>query len=317
MNRLLRARALRISAGAIALSALAAAAGCDQTEDVGGDPSAETNTPDSGKDSSTTPPRQDAGTGTTTDAAQTADASDAAVEAEAAAPQGCALHTTASFCDDFDNAGALTVGTTKWEFIEQSEQPVVTLSTTRAVSTPNALLTQIIDGTSPGAKFAKTLTKANFTEVTWDYDIYLESVGTGAGFFLDDLQFAEGDAFGFRLVILAEDGAIGTFRVEHNHPILGGNDDFEPAAEGTVQLGKWHHFTQTTKFTFGSDGGASMVAYSLTVDGATTPAIQKTYRTGTRDQIAFARFAGMPFVFDKAASAGLKIYWDNQVFDIK
>ena len=317
MNRLLRARAFRIAASTIALGALAVATGCDDDAEDSTTPPTKTIPKDDGKAPSTTTRVVDAGTGTATDAAKDAEKKDVAVEAEAAAPQGCAAHATAAFCDDFDNAGALTAGTTKWEFIEQSEQPVVTLSTARAISTPNSLLTQIIDGTSPGAKFAKTLTKANFTEVTWDYDIYLDSVGTGAGFFLDDLQFADGDTFGFRLVVLADQGEIGTFRVEHNHPILGGGDDFEPVSAGTVQLGKWHHFTQSAKFEFSTDGGASTVKYSLHVDEEPTPAIEKTYPSATRAQIAFARFAGMPFVFDKAASAGLKIHWDNHVLEMK
>lgn len=316
MNRLLRARAFRIAASSIALGALAAATGCDEeSNNDNAAPSAQTSTKDAGKDTSTTPTEDAA---TAKDAAADTSTPDSSTEPDAAPPpQGCAAHATATFCDDFDSEGALTVGTTKWEFIEQSEQPLVTLSSTRAISAPKSLLTQIIDGTSPGAKFAKTLTKANFTEVTWDYDIYLDSVGTGAGFFLDDFQFTDDDRFGFRLVILADNSAIGTFRVEHNHPILGGGDNFEPVTPGTVQLGKWHHFKQAVKFDFTTNPAEPTVSYAFYIDEASTPAIEKTYASGSRAQIKFARFAGMPFAWDKAASAGLKIHWDNQVLELK
>lgn len=253
---------------------------------------------------------------------------DAADASDATAATGCGAHPTAAFCDDFDSPDALTEGKTKWDIIERSAtQPLVTLSTTQAVSTPNSILTQIIDGTTPGARFVKTITKAGFVESTWDYDIYLDNVGQSDGFFLDDFQFAENDTFGFRLVTFAKPGGAGLdfVRVEHNHQALGGGDDIEGnIADGVITTGKWHHFTQNVKFKFastdagdGGDAGASTVTYTLTVDGASTPAFTKTYPGISRTQASFTRFAGLPYVFNKGNSAGLKIYWDNHVTDLK
>ncbi len=88
----------------------------------------------------------------------------------------------------FDLADALKPGSTKWDFIEPTEQPVATLSAVQKVSAPSSLLSRIIDGTTPGAKFAKTVTKAGFKETTWEYDLFLENIGGTDGFFLDDFQ---------------------------------------------------------------------------------------------------------------------------------
>ena len=262
------------------------------------------------------------------------DASPPATDADASdssAPlQGCAARPGASFCDDFDSADALKPGTTKWDFVESSEQPVATISSTHAVSTPSALLSRIIDATTPGAKFAKTITKSGFTEATWEYDVYLDDIGTTDGFFLDDFQFSDtggADNFGFRLVLFSNAGAPGTFRVEHNAGAVGGGYVIEPdLPAGTVTLGAWHHLKQNVKFQFGGadagadagDGGAGdIVTYSLTVDDAATPVFTKKYPGAPRAAASFARFAGMPFVFNKGSSAGLQIYWDNQIVELR
>jgi|GEM_PF-5138842 len=241
--------------------------------------------------------------------------------------KGCAARPTASFCDDFDSPEALVAGKTKWDFVETAAQPVVTRVTDRSVSAPAAILTQIIDAASPGAKFAKTITKKNFTEATWEYDVYLESIGTTDGFFLDDFQFTDAvgpDTFGFRLVMFANAGAIDFIRVEHNGNAANDPYALEPALEaGKVKLGQWHHFKQTVKLAFGAGdagadaGDANTAEYSLWVDGGASPTFKKQYKGITRAQAAFARIAGMPLVFNKANSAGLKIYFDNQILDLK
>jgi len=255
---------------------------------------------------------------------------DACADGGCVKPKGCAARPTAAFCDDFDNAGALTAGTTKWDFIEPTDQPVATLSSLQAVSTPSSLLSRIIDGTTPGAKFAKTVTKAGFTETTWEYDVYFDNIGTSDGFFLDDFQFTDAvgpDTYGFRLVMFANAGAIAELKVEHNQQANGGPYVIEPPlAAGTVQLGKWHHFKQTVKLSFaGGDAGADAgdggnvdaAEYSLTIDDAAAPQFSKKYPGLTRVQAAFVRFAGLPLVFNKGNSAGLKIHWDNQVLELK
>ncbi|MBX3221179.1 MAG: hypothetical protein KF795_11715 [Labilithrix sp.] len=246
---------------------------------------------------------------------------DACADGGCVAPNGCAAFPEASFCDDFDRADALTAGKTRWDFIEPSEQPVATLSSAHAVSAPSSLLSRVIDRDTPGAKFAKTVTKANFEEVTWAYDVYFDSIGQEDGFFLDDFQFSDAagpDTFGFRLVMFAQAGAIRELKVEHNRQANGGPYVIEPAlAAGAVELGKWHHFEQTVKFTFADDPAGDKAQYTLRIDGAATPAFQAEYPGARREQVAFARIAGLPLVFNKERSAGLAIHWDNHVLELK
>jgi hypothetical protein len=277
-----------------------------------------------GADPGNTEPPADAATGPATE-------TDACADGGCAPVSGCAARPGAAFCDDFDKADALTPGKTKWDFIEPTDQPVATLSTVQKVSAPSSLLSRVVDGTTPGAKFAKTVTKASFNEATWEYDVFLENIGTTDGFFLDDFQFTDSagpDSFGFRLVMFAKAGALDFIRVEHNQQVTGGPYVIEPAlATGAVALGKWHHFKQSVKFLFasgdagaadaGDAGAGNAVEYSLWVDDAATPAFQKKYAAPTRQQTSFARIAGMPLVFNKGNSTGLKIYWDNQVLDLK
>jgi hypothetical protein len=304
------------SAGAIAV-----AGGCSSSSDD------DSPTPTPGVDSSA--PRADSSPTPFDSSVPPEDAapSDASVEdaADAAPLQGCAAHATSAFCDDFDSPNALKPGSTKWDFLEPTDQPVATLSTAQKVSAPSSLLSRIIDGTTPGAKFAKTITKAGFKEATWEYDVFLENIGTTDGFFLDDFQFSDSggpDSFGFRLVAFANAGALDFIRVEHNAGANGGPYVLEPnLAAGTVTLGAWHHFKQDVKFEFAGadagDGGADSVTYTLTIDNGSTPAFTKKYAGVTRAQATFARFAGMPLVFNKGNSAGLKIYWDNHVTELK
>lgn len=328
MNHRLRARATGFIFVSSAICALAAAAVVGCSDDASSlDNPGTTPTPSTGTDSgggsrtdTTVETPVDAGSDSSTSKPDAADGSIVTL-------QGCALRPEAAFCDDFDNADALKPGKTKWDFIEPTDQPVATLSPLQKVSAPNSLLSRIIDGTTPGAKFAKTVTKAGFKEATWDYDVFFENIGTTDGFFLDDFQFSDSagpDAFGFRLVMFANAGAIGELKVEHNQQATGGPYLIEPAfAAGTVSLGKWHHFKQTVKFGFGvadagADGGAGDTAeYSITIDGSATPTFTKKYVGPTRAQATFARAAGMPLVFNKANSTGLKIYWDNHAIELK
>ncbi|MBX3259944.1 MAG: hypothetical protein KF782_09655 [Labilithrix sp.] len=304
------------------LSAVAVAAGCADDADTlltNPDPSPGTPVVDGGPgpdDEDAAPDPDDAGADAGRD-------DDACADGGCVAPNGCAAFPEASFCDDFDRADALTAGKTRWDFIEPTDQPVATLSSARAVSAPSSLLSRVIDRDTPGAKFAKTVTKANFTEVTWSYDVYLDSIGNEDGFFLDDFQFSDAagpDTFGFRLVMFAQAGAINELKVEHNRQVNGGSYVIEPAlAAGTVELGKWHHFEQTVKFTFasGEDAGGDAVEYTLRIDGAAAPVFQAEYPGATREQVAFARIAGLPLVFNKERSAGLAIHWDNHVLELK
>lgn len=238
------------------------------------------------------------------------------------APTGCAARPEAAFCDDFDDPDALTPNKTKWDFLEPTAQPVLTLSKDRAVSAPSSLLTRVVDKDTPGAKFAKTVTKSGFTEVTWEYDVFFASIGTEDGFFLDDFQFSDAagaDSFGFRLVMFAEAGELKELKVEHNPFAIGKDYVIEPALPaGAVALGKWHHFEQTVKFVFASEGGGpdeDRVSYSLSIDGAAR--FEKDYAGPSREQAAFARIAGMPLVFNKERSTGLAIHWDNHVLEMK
>lgn len=328
MNHRLRARATGFIFVSSAICALAAAAVVGCSDDAsspdrpGADPTPSTRI-DSGRgsrpDANNEELPTDAGTDSTTSEPDAADGSIVTL-------QGCALRPEAAFCDDFDNADALKPGKTKWDFIEPTDQPVATLSPLQKVSAPSSLLSRIIDGTTPGAKFAKTVTKAGFTETTWDYDVFFENIGTSDGFFLDDFQFSDSagpDAFGFRLVMFASAGAIGELKVEHNQQATGGPYIVERAlAAGTVALGKWHHFKQNVKFAFaaadgGADAGADTATYTLTIDGSATTAFTRRYVGLTRAQATFARVAGMPLVFNKANSTGLKIYWDNHAIELK
>lgn len=322
MNRLLSGRAFRFGVSSLALCAMAVAVGCD--DDDADTPPTTTIPADGGKKDGSPAVYEDGAV--EEDAGKDATiVTDAKAEAEAAAPQGCAAFPGADFCDDFDTAGALTAGTTKWDFIEPSttEQPVLTLSTGRAISAPNSLLSQIINAQSPGAQFNKKVTKASFTEATWEYDIYLESIGTGQGFLLDDFQFAANDEFGFRILPFAEGGAIKEIKVEHNRGLTGGGTDANVLSGDAIQLGKWHHFKQTVAFVFATDGGvtadggAPSVTYTLTIDRAASPTLEKTYAGAPRASITFAKIAGIPFAWDKGATAGLKINWDNHVLGLK
>lgn len=327
MNQRLRARATGFVFLASAACVLAAAQGCSDEATSLDRPSTGTPTPTPRNDAGS--PTVDPGDETPVDAggdsATATDASDGSVTL-----QGCAARPGAAFCDDFDDADALKAGKTKWDFVEPTEQPVATLSTVQKVSAPSSLLSRVIDGTTPGAKFAKTVTKAGFKETTWEYDVFFENIGTTDGFFLDDFQFSDAagpDAFGFRLVMFANAGAIGELKVEHNQQATGGPYVIEPALPaGAVALGKWHHFKQTVKFEFatgdagadaGDAGAGDRVEYSLTIDDSATPAFTKKYAGPTRQQATFARIAGMPLVFNKANSAGLKIYWDNHALELK
>ena len=316
----LRGRVLGLLFLSTSAGALAATAGGCSSDDATAQPRPVVDSAVPAVDSSVAPQVDanepvDAATDTTT-----ADAADSSVPL-----QGCAGHATSAFCDDFDSVDALKPGKTKWDFVEPTDQPVATLSGVQKVSTPSSLLSRIIDGTTPGAKFAKTITKAGFKEATWEYDVFLENIGTTDGFFLDDFQFSDSggpDSFGFRLVAFAAAGALDFIRVEHNDGANRGPYVIEPnVTAGTVTLGAWHHFKQNVKFDFatadGGDAGADSVTYSLTVDDAATPTFTKKYAGITRAQATFARFAGMPLVFNKGNSAGLKIYWDNHVAEIK
>lgn len=328
-----RARASRFLLVSSAACAVGIVVGC--TVDTPSAPTPDTSSP------GTTVPAVDSGNGhdstvpeTPVDAATDAATGDACADGGCAAPTGCAAHPGVAFCDDFDDVDALKAGKTKWDFIEPTDQPVATLSAVQKVSAPSSLLSRIIDGTTPGAKFAKTVTKAGFVQTTWEYDVFLENIGTTDGFFLDDFQFTDAagaDSFGFRLVMFSKAGAIDFLRVEHNQQVTGGPYIIEPALPSTaVTLGMWHHFKQEVKWAFASgdagtsdagdagDGGAGdRVDYSLWIDDAVMPAFQKKYAAPTRQQTAFARIAGMPLVFNKANSAGLKIYWDNHVLELK
>ena len=322
MPQLLRLARGRHVFAMVVLSVLAAAAGCTQvTTEADQDPAITPEKPS--KDAGTT--RVDGGDEPFTpakDDGTDANQADACADGGCAQPSGCEAHPQASFCDDFDNPDALTPNKTKWDFIEPTEQPVATLSTVRAVSTPSSLLSRVIDKDTPGAKFAKTVTKANFTEVTWSYDVYFDAIGNEDGFFLDDFQFTDAfgpDTFGFRLVMFAQAGALREIKVEHNGEKNGGDYIIEPPlAAGTIELGKWHHFEQTVKFTFAADGAdADRVLYSLRVDGAATPTFEKEYPGLTRERAEFARIAGLPLIFRKDLSAGLAIHWDNHVLEMK
>lgn len=295
---------------------LAIAAGCSNDDST---PAAAQSSSTSTNDSGAKTPIDNGGDATTTPPIETTDR-----DASTPPPTGCAAHPNADFCDDFDSADALTAGKTKWDFIEPTDQPVATLVSDRAVSAPSSLLSQIIDGTTPGAKFAKTITKNGFTSVTWDYDVYLDAIGSTDGFFLDDFQFTDAtgtDSYGFRLVMFAKDSGIDFLRVEHNGDaaVRGEYDIEDHLPDGTVALGKWMHFTQNVKFAFAAgdagDAGANEATYTLTVDG--TQAFSKEYVGLSRAQASFARIAGLALVFNKANSAGLKINWDNEALELK
>lgn len=307
-------------------TALALANGCSSSDNSGATEPDPITSPGTDAATHTTDPSEptDSSTPVTQDAADAADA---------APLQGCAANAGASFCDDFDGPDPLAPANVKWDFIEPTSQPVVTISTDQAVSKPASLHSRVIDATTTGAKFGKTITKADFKEVTWEYDVYLENLGTTDGFFLDDLQFTDSggvDNFGFRIVLFSNAGAIGDFRVEHNAGAIGGDYVIEPDFPvGTATLNAWHHFKQDVKFTFasadaGADGGdggdagtGNTVTYTLTVDGAATPAFTKTYAGLSKAQTSFARFSGMPLIFNKGNSAGLSIYWDNHVTNLQ
>jgi hypothetical protein len=319
MDMIARARThLPLLVGLSALGvALSSFAGCNLAVESDPIPPATSPSVDDAGPAPETPAPVDAGTLDPTEDA----GSDACAEGACAPVAFCSTRGDSAFCDDFDGPDALMPGKTKWDFLEPATPAVVTLSTERSASAPVSLLTAVIDADTPGAKFAKTLGKANLVKATWEYDVYFDDIGQRDGFFLDDFQFMGNDEYGFRLVMFTEDDGAGVreLKVEHNRPgDLGGYVIEPPLASGTVELGKWHHFKQTVAFSFAaSDEETDTAEFSLWIDGKTTPVFEKTYPAPTRAQVTFARFAGMPFIFNKGNSAGLRIYWDNHTVELE
>lgn len=242
-------------------------------------------------------------------------ASDAAADAPSdAAPLGfCASQTGLAFCDDFDDPALSAPDATKWDFLEPVTPPVLTLSTAQARSGARSLLADFPgEPAAYGLRFAKTLPSSTFTEATWRFAVRVEALPANVGFFLVDYQFTDDggpDRFGFRVVAFSDgDGKIKEARIEHNHPVLGGGDDFEPwLPAGAIKEGAWTQVEMRAKFTFAAEGNT--VTFRLTLDDASTPVLEKTYPAPDRSKIGFARIAGLPALFQK--TAGHRIHFDD------
>ncbi len=151
------------------------------------------------------------------------------------------------------------------------------------------------------------------TQAIYEFDLYIDKVALSTdpnatnGGFATDLQFADNDAFGFRIGIFANTTGFDHADLEHNHPDLGGNDDVtSPIA---LSASAWQHVKMSVAYSTGSDGG-SEVAFQLYLNRSATAAVDATYPAPFA-KASYARLAaGMVYAFDPN-NHPWGLYFDN------
>ena len=163
------------------------------------------------------------------------DASDGST-ADAAPQTFCAGQTGLDFCEDFDDANPLSLdaGAPDYWTALVGTTAEVAVSSAQYSSAPNSLLVQLADGpanTDQSAKVVKMITPASgVTQAIYEFDMYIASVPLfNTGGFATDFQFDDvgtaTDQFGFRIGVFSNTTGFDHADLEHNHPVLGGNDD--------------------------------------------------------------------------------------------
>ncbi len=279
---------------------------------------------DAGSDATTL--LTDSGSGN--DAAATQDGGDGATDAGVdAAATFCQSQTGLAFCADFDqpnplslDAGAFDAGsytgeaTDIWDSLATPSE--ISLSSTRAASTPSSLLFQLGTGNdgNQSVKAVKQVTpSAGVTQAIYEFDVFIDKVALSTdpnntnGGFATDLQFDDNDTFGFRIGIFANTTGFDHADLEHNHPDIGGSDDVtSPIA---LSASAWQHVKMAVAYSSGSDGG-SEVAFQLYLNKSATAVIDATYPAPFA-KARYARLAaGMVYAFDPN-NHPWGLYFDN------
>jgi hypothetical protein len=277
----------------------------------------------------TSQPGDDAGTPDAgqQDAAPSGDASDGGSPVDAAdsavAPSFCQTQQGLDFCDDFDLPGSLSLdggSGTAWTSLVGSTTELV-ISSAQAQSQPDSLLVQLPEGPADGgagtgdqsAKVVKMITPASgVSQAIYEFDVYIANVPLASvGGFATDFQFddtsAGTDQFGFRIGVFANATGFDHADLEHNHPVLGGNDDIVSPISITYQA--WNHVKMVVAYAAESDGGDN-VAFQLYLNNGATAAVDATWPAPFA-VAPFARFAaGMVYAFD-STNKDWEIYYDN------
>jgi hypothetical protein len=276
------------------------------SDDAGSPDTGSTGSPDTGTGAA-------ADTGSPTDAGQDS----------APAPSFCQTQAGLDFCDDFDLAGSLSVdggAASAWTSIVSSGNEV-SISSAQSSSPPNSLLVQLPDndgGAGNGdqsAKVVKQVTPANgVTQAIYEFDMYIATVPlANTGGFATDFQFDDTaggtDQFGFRIGVFANSTTgFDHADLEHNHPVLGGNDNI--ISPVPITAGAWNHVKMVVAYSGTSDDGGNGVAFQLYVNGSATAAVDETFPAPFA-KAPFARFAaGMVYAFDPV-NKDWGIYYDN------
>jgi hypothetical protein len=262
----------------------------------------------------------------TTDSATTPapDASDAAAvvdAADSAVPNYCAQAAQAGldFCEDFDEGNPLSLDAGAGAFWTQTvgTSAELAVSTAQASSAPSSLLVALADGpanTDQSAKVVKMITPANgVTQAIYEFDMYIATVPLFAtGGFATDFQFDDTaggtDQFGFRIGVFSNATGFDHADLEHNHPVLGGNDDITSPIP--ITFAAWNHVKMVVAFSALADDGGDSVSYQLYLNKSATATINAQY-PAPFTKAAFARFAaGMVYAFD-GTNKDWGIYYDN------
>jgi hypothetical protein len=239
----------------------------------------------------------------------------------------CQSQTGLAFCADFDqpsalslDAGAFDAGSYPgeasdiWDSLATPSE--ISVSTTRAASAPSSVLFQLGTGAdgNQSVKAVKQVTPAaGVTQAVYEFDLFIDKVALSTdpnntnGGFATDLQFDDGDSFGFRIGIFANTTGFDHADLEHNHPDIGGNDDVtSPIA---LSASAWQHVKMAVAYSTGSDGG-SEVAFQLYLNRSATAAIDATYPAPFA-RARYARLAaGMVYAFDPN-NHPWGLYFDN------
>jgi hypothetical protein len=262
---------------------------------------------------------------TPADSSPGTDASDANVAdstpgPDSALPQTfCGKQTGLDFCDDFDTTDPLSLDgglLSAWTQTVGSTDELA-LSTAQAASAPSSLLVQLADGAVNGdrsAKVVKMITPTNgVSQAIYEFDMYIATVPLfNTGGFATDFQFDDtaggSDQFGFRIGVFSNTTGFDHADLEHNHPVLGGNDDITSPIG--ITAGAWNHVKMVVAFSALANDGGNNVAFQLYLNKSATADVNANYPAPFA-KAAFARFAaGMVFAFDPT-NKDWGIYYDN------
>ena len=252
--------------------------------------------------------------------------------ADGPAPTFCESQVGLAFCDDFDSPGALSLdggASSAWTTIVGSPAEL-SVSSAISASAPNSLLVSLPDGPNDAggngdrsAKVVKQLTPpAGVAQAVCEFDMYIasEMAATSNGGFATDFQFTDGngaDQFGFRIGIFANASGFDHVDLEHNHPILGGNDDIVSPITGFA-AGAWNHVKMAVAFaavSAAADAGDT-VQFQMYLNRSANAVIDATYPAPFASA-PFARIAaGVVYAFDGNNKAW-NINYDNFTLKIQ